>query len=296
MAKDSKSRGLGRGLSALLGDENADYQSLDRVRAAKSTAIENLIPNKLQPRNYFDSDKIDDLANSIREHGILQPILVRRLPDSPDQYEIIAGERRWRAAQRAQLHEIPIVIRDFNDAEVLEAAIVENVQRENLNPIEEAKGYDRLAREFSKTQDQVAQLVGKSRVHVTNMLRLLNLPDKVQQMVSDGALSAGHARALITASDPVAIAELVIKQGLNVRDTEALAKRGVEGTRSVLPRTKPRKDADTRSLEEGLSASLGLAVAIDFRGDRGGSVKINYKTLEQLDDICQRLSHVTPQK
>lgn len=296
-ARKSRPLGLGRGLSALLGSEAEDYAALDKVRSAKDVPIELLRPNRYQPRHHFSEENLEELVDSIREKGILQPILVRRLVDEPDQYEIIAGERRWRAAQRAKLHRVPVVIRDFTDGEALEVAIIENVQRADLSPIEEALGYERLMKDFGHTQEQVSQLVGKSRSHVANLLRLLTLPPPVQEMMADGRLSMGHARALINADDPIGLARQILDQQLNVRATEDLVRvaKAVTGKADAgKPRaaTKARadKDPDTLALERDLSEATGLRVAInDLGGEAGGQLVIDYNTLDQLDDLCRRL-------
>ncbi|MBT5947984.1 MAG: ParB/RepB/Spo0J family partition protein, partial [Nitrospinaceae bacterium] len=206
MTEETKQRGLGRGLSALLGDEGEDYAALDRVRGAKDVPVEQLRPNKYQPRRYFDEQKAAELVDSVREKGVLEPLLVRRIDDDPTSYEIIAGERRWRAAQKAQLHQVPVVIKEISDAEALEISIIENVQREDLTALDEAEGYQRLIAEFSYTQEQTGRLVGKSRSHIANMLRLLTLPNGVKAYLADGRLSAGHARALINADNPEKLA------------------------------------------------------------------------------------------
>jgi len=291
MAAEAKRPNLGRGLSALLGgEENEDYAKLDRLRSYKTIEIDLLRPSEFQPRHHMDEENLDDLARSIGEKGILQPILVRRHPNEGNVFEIIAGERRWRAAQKAQLHEVPIVIKELDDREALEIALVENLQRQDLSPLEEADGYRRLMEEFSHTQEDLARSLGKSRSHVANMMRLLNLPDPVKQLLDSGSLSAGHARALLTAADPSALAESVVKRGLNVRQTEKLAKSG-EGTPRGAPRA-PQKDTDTLALERDLSNLLGLDVEIKFHG-AGGSLILHYRTLDQLDEVLQRLSHGT---
>ncbi len=289
MAAEAKRPNLGRGLSALLGgEENEDYAKLDRLRSYKSIPIDLLRPSHFQPRHRMDEDHLDDLARSIGEKGILQPILVRRHPEEANVFEIIAGERRWRAAQRAQLHEVPIVIKELDDREALEIALVENLQRQDLSPLEEADGYRRLMEEFSHTQEDLARSIGKSRSHVANMMRLLNLPEPVKTLLDRGSLSAGHARALLTASDPAALAEAVVKRGLNVRQTEKLAKSGVGAAKTV--RRPPHKDTDTIALERDLSNLLGLEVEIKFQG-AGGSLILHYRSLDQLDEVLQRLSH-----
>ena len=232
---------------------------------------------------------MQELTESIRRNGILQPLLLRPHPDEPGKYQIIAGERRWRAAQAAQLHEAPAVVRDLSDQDVLEIAIIENVQRADLNPIDEASGYAQLIEKFSYTQVQLAEAMGKSRPYIANMLRLMGLPDQVRDFVANGALSAGHARALITAENPVALAQRVIAEGLSVRQTETFAKH-VTQPQSAKPRSIPKKDADTKVLESDISAALGLKVSIDHKGDKGGQISIKYKSLDELDGICQLLS------
>jgi ParB family chromosome partitioning protein len=246
--------------------------------------------NPSQPRRHFDEGELNDLSNSIRAHGVLQPILVRPLAEG--KFEIVAGERRWRAAQRAGLHSIPAVVRDLNEVEVLEIAIVENVQRTDLNPIEEAQGFQALIDRFGRTQEEIAEAVGKSRPHIANMLRLLKLPDDIQEMVRDGRLSSGHARAILTAPDPRGLAARVISEGLNVREVERLAqiaKDEKHGPRVTAGGAMETKSADTRALEQSLSAALGLDVAIVEKAGGAGEVKIAYKTLEQLDDVLRRL-------
>jgi ParB family chromosome partitioning protein len=283
---------LGRGLAALFGEENAasDNAELDKVRPLKMVPIEFLRPGRFQPRHNFDPEQIQSLVESVREKGILQPILVRRVENEPNAFEIVAGERRWRAAQLAQLHEVPVTIRDLEDRDALEIALVENIQRENLNPMEEAEGYRRLMEEFKHTQEDLARAVGKSRSHVANMMRLLSLPDSVREMVESGDLSAGHARALIGAQNVEAIAQEVIKQGLNVRQTEKLIQSGKSSTKPAKapPPPPPPKDANTLALERDLSNLLGLKVSISFRGG-SGELTIHYQTLDQLDDVLRRL-------
>ena len=286
MSEDGAGR-LGRGLSALLGDESEDYADLDKVRESKSVPIEFLEPSEFQPRRRFNEDEMAALVASVKEKGILQPILVRRHPSAANRFEIVAGERRWRAAQQAQLIEVPVVIKELSDQDTLEIALIENIQRESLTPLEEAEGYRRLMDEFSHTQDALARTVGKSRSHVANTLRLLVLPDPVKQMVDAGDLTAGHARALISSEDPEALAQQVVKRSLNVRQTERLAQSAKLGSKPV--QKAPQKDADTVALEDELSNLLGLRVNIRFnRG--GGTLTIAYKTLEQLDDVLHRLN------
>ncbi len=238
----------------------------------------------------MDPGAIKELAKSISEKGVLQPLLVRRRPDDVNAFEIIAGERRWRAAQQAQVHEVPVVIKDITDSEALEIALVENLQRQDLSPLDEARGYSRLMEEFSHTQQNLAKAMGKSRSHVTNMMRLLDLPGPVKILLEDGKLTAGHARALLKADDIIGLAEQVARLGLSVRQTEALVRRGAAaGRKGGRTKRAPRKDADTRVLERDMENLLGLKVDIQFHG-RGGSLTIRYKSLEQLDDILQRLS------
>tara|TARA_B100000315_G_scaffold255950_1_gene300648 strand:+ start:363 stop:1505 length:1143 start_codon:yes stop_codon:yes gene_type:complete len=290
MAK-KPSKKLGKGLSALLGGDESSVSTAAATpaNASDQTApIENVYPGRYQPRQLFSDPEIEELASSIRELGILQPILVRAHPDHAGGFEIIAGERRWRAAQLAQLHEVPILVREFSNVEALEIGLVENLQRENLSALEEAEGYRRLIDEFSHTQEVLAKILGKSRSHVANMMRLLNLPDKVKDMLQSGDLTAGHARALLNAEDPVGLAKKVIKRGLNVRQTEKLCQ--TTDTPAIKkPSAKPAKDANLVALEYDLSSLLGLKVEIDFKMS-GGKVIISYETLEQLDGILHRLS------
>jgi ParB family chromosome partitioning protein len=293
MADENRPR-LGRGLAALIGDASADIARPDAPRAPqRKVPIEFLRPNPRNPRKSFDEQELEDLAGSIREKGIIQPILVRTLPGMADVYEIIAGERRWRAGQRAGLHEVPVLLVEAGDREALELAIIENVQRSDLNALEEALGYEQLVAEFGYAQADLARIIGKSRSHVANTLRLLRLPDGVKSMVAQGQLSAGHARALLSVPDPEATAKRVVERGLNVRDVERLAQDevAVAAQRAKTPSTatpKPDKDADTRALEKALEDALGMVVAIQH-GSRGGELRIRYKTLEQLDSVCHRL-------
>ena len=257
---------------------------------ARLAPIEFIQRNPNQPRQHFDEAELQDLADSIRTHGVLQPILVRPVAGERDRYEIVAGERRWRAAQKAGLHELPIVVRDFDEVEVLEIGIIENVQRADLNPIEEAFGYQQLISKFGRTQAEVAEVIGKSRPHIANMLRLLTLPAAIQDMVREGKLSAGHARACVTAPDPLALAKRAVAEQLNVRDIERLAGEAKDA-RAGIPRNPPiEKDADTRAMERSLSEALGVPVSIAGKGETG-EVKIAYKSLEQLDEIARRLTN-----
>lgn len=292
MSADPKRRGLGRGLSALLGDESAEATETGPARAPRLLPIEHLRPSRFQPRRRMDEEGLQELAASIAERGLLQPVLARRIDGADEDYEIIAGERRWRAAQLAQLHEIPVLVRNFDDREAQEVALVENLQRQDLSALEEAEGYRRLMQEHGHTQEDIARGVGKSRSHVANTLRLLSLPEPVRQLLEDGRLSAGHARALLTAAEPEKAARAVVEQGLNVRQTEALAAAERPADVAVPRKSPPAKDADTVALERDLAALLGLAVEIRFRG-RGGALVLNYSSLDQLDDILHRLSQGT---
>ena len=288
MAHEERSR-LGRGLAALIGDVGDESAALERTRSQRRVPIEFLRPNPRNPRRYFADAELDELAASIRERGIIQPILVRTVRGAVDQYEIIAGERRWRAAQRAGTHDVPVVLLEVTDREALELAIIENVQRTDLNALEEANGYQALADEFKYGQEEIAKIVGKSRSHVTNTLRLLKLPDGVQVLIRDGKLSAGHARALLGQPDPETIAQAIVAQGLNVRQVEAIAQeRATSAGKVAKARQRGEKDANTRALEKRLSDALGLVVTIAHRG-KGGELKIRYKTLEQLDEVIRRI-------
>ncbi len=252
-------------------------------------AIDLIFPNPDQPRQSFPPKEMEELTDSVRRNGILQPLLLRPSADRPGHYQIIAGERRWRAAQAAHLHEAPAIIRELSDQDVLEIAIIENVQRADLNPIDEASGYAQLIEKFSYTQVQLAEAMGKSRPYIANMLRLMTLPELVRDFVATGALTAGHARALITAENPLALAQKVVAEGLSVRQTETLAKHISQPKEARAQRT-PSKDADTKVLESDISAALGLKVSIDHKGSSGGKISIRYKSLEDLDGICQLLS------
>lgn len=291
MSDDSGKRGskkLGRGLSALLGEDEDEQVQLERLRQSRALPVEQLSPGPFQPRRRFDPEELRELAESIREQGVIQPILVRRSPDG-DNYQIIAGERRWRAAQMAQLHEVPVLIREFDDRTAMEIALVENVQRRDLSPLEEAEGYRRLIEEYSHSQDDIARAVGKSRSHVANMMRLLNLPDEVRALLEDGQLTAGHARALLSAEDPSALAREVVTRKLNVRETERLVQK--EKAPPATQAAPKQKDADTRILEQDLSDRTGLVVAITHNAGSGaGSVTLRYRDLDQLDLIVERLS------
>ena len=280
---------LGRGLSALLGDDADDYASLERVRPARELPVEFLKPNPDQPRQHFDETALKELAASIAEKGILQPILVRRAGDDSNEYQIVAGERRWRAAQLAGLHNVPVIVKDLTDAETLEVALIENVQRSDLNPVDEAQGYQALIKEFQYTQEELAKIIGKSRSHIANALRLLTLPESIFAMLIDGRLTAGHARTLIGADNALELASDILSRGLNVREAEKLV-RGGAAPRAKKNTPPTEKDPDTLALEENITNALGLKVTIDFKGEAGGSVRVDYKTLEQLDEICQKLT------
>ncbi|MCO6048867.1 ParB/RepB/Spo0J family partition protein [Mesorhizobium sp. RP14(2022)] len=289
MNDDQSRKRLGRGLAALLGeiDKNPDEAA---VQPDGQVPLDAIAHNKRNPRRSFSEDDLDNLARSIQQHGLVQPIVVRPLVGHTQRYEIIAGERRWRAAQKAGLAQVPVILRDVNDRTALELAIVENVQRSDLNPVEEALGYQQLIEDHNYTQADLGQVIGKSRSYVANTLRLLKLPDIVRDMLVDGQLSAGHARALITVQDPVALAQRIVEEGLSVRQAEAIAQGTAEEgeTEPAEKAPKPEKDADTRALEKLLADVIGLKVAINHK-PKGGELRIGYKSLEQLDDLCRRL-------
>ncbi len=290
--KKNERRGLGRGLSALMADVNLTGPAgspPDQPRRAETRLpIEKVEPNPDQPRRDFSQEALEELADSIRAKGIIQPLIVRVNPRKSDSYEIVAGERRWRAAQMANLHEVPALVRELSDTEVLEVAIIENIQRADLNAIEEAMGYRQLMDRFGHTQERLAEGLSKSRSHIANLLRLLTLPDEVQVWLREGKLTAGHARALVTTENATALARQVIAKGLSVRETERLAKAPVK--KAALRSAAPTKDADTRVLEQDLSANLRMKVAISHREDGGGQLVVSYKTLDELDSLCQLLS------
>jgi ParB family chromosome partitioning protein len=291
MAEEARSR-LGRGLASLIGDVGNESSADQRPHSQRRIATTALRPNARNPRRAFSNDELDELAASLRERGIIQPIAVRPIRGVADSYEIIAGERRWRAAQRAGMHEVPVVVIEATDEESLQLAIIENVQRSDLNPLEEAEGYRALIRDFSHSQDDVARMVGKSRSHVANMLRLQTLPDRVRDHINSGRLSVGHARALIGHPDAERLAEEIVARGFNVRQVEEIARQqpGRAGKRSgKSSRQSANKAADTVALEKQVSDALGLVVSIDHRGE-GGVISIRYRNLEQLDDLTERLS------
>ncbi len=280
---------LGRGLAALIGDMAAmeGARVTESASSGKKLPVDFIIANRANPRRTFDAEQLEELTNSIREKGVMSPLLVRPT-DDPNIFELIAGERRWRAAQKAGLHDVPVIVREVDDKEALELAIIENVQRADLNPLEEAMGYGQLIEQFDYTQQDLAQVIGKSRSHVANTLRLLRLPEDVRGMVASGTLTAGHARTLITVEDPAALARQIVDRGLSVREAEALSQQ------RDLPKKKPvvdvaQRDADSLALERKLADALGLSVALNH-SERGGKLEIRYKTLEQLDDICLRLT------
>ena len=286
MSSSISKKGLGRGLSSLMGDTKEVSIQNDISNQEKKIAISNLKPSPSQPRRLFDKNSINELAESIKSKGLVQPILVRPSPTESGTYEIIAGERRWRAAQIAQLHEIPAVVRKLDDVEALEIAIIENIQRSDLSPIEEAAGYKRLIENHGHTQEALAEIVGKSRSHIANIIRLLGLPQSIQDMISEGKISSGHARAIMNSAFPEQLAEKIVTENLSVRDAENLAKLRKNGVKKV-----KLKDPDTIDLENNLSAKLGLNVSIDHRGKKGGSIKITYKSLDQLELVTRKLKN-----
>lgn len=311
MADDGSKRRLGRGLAALIGemDQPISSENISNVKVSKdvdsnvnsdrSVPVEHIRQNPNNPRRTFSDEHLDDLARSIAEHGIVQPILVRPVASTSGgedlggaKYEIIAGERRWRAAQKAKLHEIPIIIRDVDDKQALELAIIENVQRADLNPVEEALGYQQLIDEYDYSQNDLGTAIGKSRSHVANTLRLLKLPEKVQKFVTIGSLSAGHARALITSTTPEELADRIIKDGLSVRQIEVLVQKQLEAPKGdKAPETKSLdfKSADIKALEQQIEDVLGLKIDIRNKPNNKGEFRIKYKNLEQLEEICDRL-------
>ena len=289
MADEARSR-LGRGLAALIGDVGDEAQVLERQRSQRRVPIEFVKPNPRNPRRAFADAELDELAASIRERGIIQPILVRTVRGAMDQYEIVAGERRWRAAQRAGLHDVPVLLLEVSDRESLELAIIENVQRADLNPLEEANGYQSLAEEFNYSQDEIAKIVGKSRPHVANTLRLLKLSDAVKAYINSGQLSAGHARLLVGQPNAEELAEMIVKQGLNVRQVEEMARAdGKRQARTVRKTGLMGPDPDTAALEKRLSDALGLTVRVAHRADGQGVLSIRYRNVEQLDEVTRRL-------
>jgi ParB family chromosome partitioning protein len=288
MAEDAARSRLGRGLAALIGDVGTE-SSAERPRGQRRVPTTSLRPNARNPRRMFSEEELDELTASLRERGMIQPIVARPVRGTPDAFEIIAGERRWRAAQRAGLHEVPVVIIEATDEESLQLAIIENVQRSDLNPLEEAEGYRALMEDYSHTQDDIAKMVGKSRSHVANTLRLLKLPPSIRAYIFKGKLDAGHARMLVGQPNAEKLAEEIVARGLNVRQVEEIARQ--ESSRSGKPQSRKRsaeKNADTLALEKRLSDALGLVVSIDARGE-SGVVSVRYRNLDQLDDLAQRL-------
>jgi ParB family transcriptional regulator, chromosome partitioning protein len=281
----AQKRRLGRGLAALIGDDVVEAASPEDFRGLRHLPIELLHSNPNNPRKQFKEEELEDLSKSIREKGLLQPIVVRQRADG--EYEIVAGERRWRASQRAGLHELPVLIRDLSDGETLEIALIENIQRSDLNPLEEARAYGQLLEQFSYTQQQLADSVGKSRSHIANTLRLLTLPDSVRAYIEDGKLTAGHARTLVATDSPADLANKIISLGLSVREAETLTRNSpTASTRKA----KATKDADTRALEKQISEATGLRVEIKAQGREGGTLTVKYKTLDQLEDVTHRLT------
>ncbi|MFK7941718.1 MAG: ParB/RepB/Spo0J family partition protein [Paracoccaceae bacterium] len=295
MARKSDRKALGRGLSALLGDTNTPVPApagvADPVLGATEIPIDLIRANPNQPRKTFKKEDLDDLAASIKGHGIIVPVLLRPDPGDKGHYQIVAGERRWRAGQLAGIHKIPAVVQELDDKATLELAIIENVQRVDLDPIEEAQGYTQLLETFGYTQDELSKAIGKSRSHLTNVLRLLTLPDRVVDMVRDGRLSSGHARAIMKAPAPLTLAERAVSEGLSVRQIENLAREDPIERISAPVHAKPTKDADTRQREGDLTAAIGMRVTIDHRADgQGGQLSVRYKTLDDLDALCRKLA------
>ena len=286
MVTNPTKKGLGRGLSSLMGDTETTQTKNNNVGQETKIPIANLKPSPSQPRRLFNKNSNNHLAESIKAKGLVQPLVVRPSPSDANSYEIIAGERRWRAAQIAQLHEVPVVIRNFNDTEALEIAIIENVQRSDLSPIEEAMGYKRLIENHGHTQEDLSGIVGKSRSHIANIIRLLSLPQSIQDMITEGKISSGHARAIMNSAFPEQLAEKIINENLSVRDAENLAK----DKKGIIKKLK-LKDPDTIDLENKISEKLGLAININHKGKKGGSIKIDYKTLDQLEMITQKLKN-----
>ncbi|MGO8834225.1 MAG: ParB/RepB/Spo0J family partition protein [Roseiarcus sp.] len=284
---------LGRGLAALLGDVGEEASAGERARGQRKTPIEFLRPNPRNPRRNFDEAELDELAASIKERGVIQPILARAIPRVADAYEIVAGERRWRAAQRAGLHEVPIVVIEAGDREALEIAIVENVQRTDLNALEEASGYAQLAADYGYSHNDIARIIGKSRSHIANTLRLLKLPEFARSLLASGQISAGHGRALLAVADPDATAGQILTLGLTVRDVERLGQQAGEPAPTRSTREPAEADADTRALEHSLSVALGTIVTIRRRGE-SGEVRLKFHDFEQLDDLCRRLCQADP--
>ncbi len=312
-ALDDTTQGLGLGLNALFDEEEAASIPAEVVavveekvqsepadsRKRNTVGVEQLHPSRFQPRNIFSDESLNELAESIKQYGVLQPLLVREDPQNAGEYEIIGGERRWRAAQKAQLHEVPVIVLDLEDLEAFKIALIENLQREDLDPIDEAMGYQKLLEEYNQTQEDLAKAVGKSRPHITNMVRLLSLPDDVRGHISAGDLTMGHARALITSSEPSVLAKQVISKGLSVRQTEkfAMQKKGEKSKSrpragsSSAPVVNTDKDPDTIALENDISNALGMKVSIDSADGKSGDLSVEFKSLDQLDELLHRLAH-----
>jgi ParB family chromosome partitioning protein len=288
MMPQQTKRRLGRGLAALIGEEVKDEQPAADAKLLRLVPIEFLHANPNNPRKAFRDEELDDLSRSIREKGLLQPIIARTRSDGRS-FEIVAGERRWRAAQRAGVHEVPVIVRELSDGEALEVALIENIQRADLNALEEARAYQQLMEQFAYTQQQLADALGKSRSHIANTLRLLTLPDSVKRFIEQGSLTAGHARSLIAADDPAQLANEIIKLGLNVRDAEKLSRERTGATSSAQKPRSARGDPNIRAVEQSLLDATGLKVEIADRGKDGGRVVIYYKTLDQLEDLCERI-------
>jgi ParB family transcriptional regulator, chromosome partitioning protein len=278
-------RRLGRGLAALIGDDTSEEAVVQDIRSLRHVPVELLHPNPNNPRKHFAEEDLESLAKSLRDKGLLQPLVVR--PRADGSFEIVAGERRWRASQRAGIHDVPVLIRELDDKETLEIALIENIQRSDLNALEEARAYRQLLEQYGYTQQQLADAIGKSRSHIANTMRLMSLPESIQAQIEDGSLTAGHARSLVATEQPEELAEKIVKLKLTVREAEDL----VRGQPAKNPKTpKVEKDADTRALEKNMSEALGLGVAVNHKGQKGGAVNIQYKTLEQLDEIVRRLT------
>jgi ParB family transcriptional regulator, chromosome partitioning protein len=280
-------RRLGRGLAALIGDDTSEEAVVQDIRSLRHVPVELLHPNPNNPRKHFAEEDLESLAKSLRDKGLLQPLVVR--PRADGSFEIVAGERRWRASQRAGIHDVPVLIRDLDDKETLEIALIENIQRSDLNALEEARAYRQLLEQYAYTQQQLADAIGKSRSHIANTMRLMSLPESIQKQIEDGSLTAGHARSLVATEQPEELADKIIQLKLTVREAEDL----VRGQPAKTAKLKIEKDADTRALEKNLTESLGLGVAVNHKGPTGGAVQIQYKTLDQLDEIVRRLTGVS---
>ncbi len=282
----AQKRRLGRGLAALIGDDTSEEAIVQDIRSLRHVPVELLHANPHNPRKHFNEEDLESLAKSLKDKGLLQPLVVR--PRADGSFEIVAGERRWRASQRAGIHELPVLIRELNDRETLEIALIENIQRSDLNALEEARAYRQLLEQYNYTQQQLADSIGKSRSHIANTMRLLSLPEAIQQQIENGKLTAGHARSLVATEYPAEMADQIIKMGLTVREAEELARKNAAAPTG--PASAVEKDADTRALEKTLTETLGLHTSIKHKGAAGGSVQIKYKTLDQLDDVIRKLT------